>query len=509
MKRLRALAVLGTVLVLGNGPGQAQDIASFEKRITVKTLANGLTVLVMERPVAPVFSFHIQVDAGSAQDPQAASGLAHMFEHMAFKGTDRIGTKDYAKEKKALEELEKAYLAYDVEKRKLVGQESKKLAELEAAWKKLAKEADEYVKLNEFGELVENNGGAGLNATTFNDETTYYYSLPANRTELWAYLESERFLKPVYREFYKERDVVLEERRLRTDSSPIGRLIEQTLAMAYTAHPYGKSGVGWFSEISNVTATDAHAFHKTYYTPSNMVLAVVGDVKTKEILPLIEAYFGRLPKGPKAPNMRTVEPAQIGERRMVMREAGQPWYLEAYHRPNYLDADDAVYDAITDLMSNGRTSRLYRSLVRDKKLALFAGGQGGFPGNKYPNLFIFFAVPNQGKTALDMGDAIHAEIERLKNEDISDDELKMIKTRAKAGLIRGLADNQGLAIQLTMMQTRYGDWRELFRQVERIEKVTKADIRRVAAKTFVENNRTVTMIETVKPAATAEKGGAK
>ena len=429
-----------------------------------------------------------------------------MFEHMAFKGTEVIGTKDYAKEKIVLEQLEKAYLAYDIEKRKIIGRDEKKLATLEKEWKDLVDKADEFVKPNEFGELIENHGGTGLNAGTSMDETSYYYSLPANQMELWAYLESSRFLHPVYRQFYKERNVVVEERRMRVDSSPIGRLVEQVLATAYVAHPYQVSGIGWPSEIMGVTATEASEFFKTYYTPSNMVVAVVGDIQINQTMDIIQRYFGRIPKGPKAPDLRTVEPPQTAERTVVLREKGQPWYLEVYHRPAYTDPDDAVYDAITDLMSNGRTSRLYRSLVRDKKLALFAGGEGGFPGNKYPNLFLFFAVPSQGKTPQQVAEAIHEEIEKLKTKDISDEELQMIKTRAKANLLRGLADNQGLASQLSEAQLRYNDWRELFRQVDRIEKVSKADIKRVATQTFVPNNRTVAIIETEQKTQAAVKG---
>ncbi|HUS18410.1 MAG TPA: pitrilysin family protein [Terriglobales bacterium] len=483
---------------------EAQDVASFEKRVTVKQLKNGLTVLLMERPEAPVFSFHIMVDAGSVQDPKGGSGLAHMFEHMAFKGTQVIGTKDWAKEKVVLADLEKAYHAYDVEKRKLIGRDEKKVKELEAKWRALQDQAEEFVIQDEFSEIVENAGGVGLNASTGADETRYFYSLPANQTELWAYLESERFIRPIYRQFYKERDVVLEERRLRTDSSPIGRLIEQLGAAAFTAHPYQVSGVGWQSEISSVTATQADEFFKTYYRPSNMVLAVVGAIKAAEIIPLIERYFGRVPAGPKPPEINTIEPEQIGERSVVIREASQPWYIECYKRPGYNDPDDAVYDAISEILSSGRTSRMYRSLVRDKKIALTAAGQSGFPGTKYPNLFLFYAIPSQGKTPADVQAAIREEIEKLKNEDVSDDELNRIKTNAKADLLRGLADNQGLAIQLATAQVRYGDWREIFREVERIDKVSKADIRRVANKTFVPNKRTVGMIENVAPVA---KGG--
>jgi predicted Zn-dependent peptidase len=429
-----------------------------------------------------------------------------MFEHMAFKGTDKIGTTNFAEERKVLEQIEVAYRAYDLERRNTHGGDPKKLAELEKTWKDLVAKAQTYVKVNEFPEIIERNGGVGVNASTDMDETAYNYSMPANNLELWAYLESERFLHPVFREFYKERDVVVEERRMRTDSRPIGRLIEQLQAAAYMAHPYRRGTVGFYSEISEVNASDAAAFYKTYYTPANMVVTIVGDVKAATAMPIIEKYFGRIPKGPKPPDLRTVEPPQLGEKTVTLREASQPWYIEGYHRPDFRDPDDAVYDAISDLVSNGRTSRLYRSLVRDQKIALFAGGQSGFPGNKYPSLYLFFAVPSQGKTPEVLASAIHKEIEKLKTTDVTDEELQMVKTRAKADLIRGLADNEGLAQQLGTFQSLYGDWRELFRNVERMDKVTKADIRRVAAKTFVPSNRTVGVIENVKPTAPSEKG---
>ncbi len=512
MKRtdLRRLSCVFVCVLFLCSVAFSQDLASFEKRITTKKLANGLTLVVMERPEAPVFSFVTYVDVGDSQDPMGESGLAHMFEHMAFKGTDKIGTTNFTAERKLLQELETAYHAYDVEKRKLTGRDEKKLAELDKAWKAIADQAEKYVKVNEFGQIVERNGGVNMNASTSMDETMYNYSMPSNRLELWAYLESERFLHPVFRQFYKERDVVVEERRMRVDSSPIGRLVEQTAAAAYTAHPYQRSGVGWPGDITNVTATEAADLYKHYYTPSNMVVAVVGDVKAAQVVPLLERYFGRLPKGEKPVDMATPEPPQKSERSVVLREQGQPWYIEAYHRPSFSDPDDAVYDAISDLMANGRTSRLYRSLVRDKKIALFAGGQSGVPGTKYPQLYLFYSVPSQGKTPQDLAAAIREEIEKLKTTDVSDDELKMVKTRAKADLIRGLADNEGLAGQLAFFQGRFGDWRELFRNEQRIEKVTKADIRRVANKTFVDSNRTVAMIETTKatpPSAAPQKKG--
>jgi predicted Zn-dependent peptidase len=491
--RSHTLKIALSLLVL-SALALAQDEASFAKRVTVKKLENGLTLIVCERPEAPVFSFFTLVDAGSAQDPMLATGLAHMFEHMAFKGTTTIGTTDYAAEKPALEKVEVAYAAYLAERDKTVSQNAEKLKQLEKAWKDAITEANKYVIPNQFGKIVEQNGGEDMNAFTSYDETGYHYSLPENRLELWAYLESERFLHPVLREFYKERDVVIEERRMRTDSNPFGRLLEQFTEEAFAAHPYHRPTVGWMSDLNHFSATDAQKFFDKYYIPSNMVVAVAGDVKASQAMPILEKYFGRLPSHPHPDETTTVEPPQNSERRVILKETSQPIYIEGYHRPDYRSKDDAIFDAITDLLSEGRTSRLYRSLVRDKKIASFSEGFSGYPGIKYPHLFAFLAVPLPGHKPEEIGEAIHAEIDRLKKEDISDDELKMIKTRSKANLIRGLADNEGLATQLATYQTRYDDWRELFRSVDRIDQVTKADIRRVANEVFVDTNRTVGFI---------------
>jgi predicted Zn-dependent peptidase len=478
-----------------------QDLASFEKRTTVKKLSNGLTVIICERPEAPVFSFFTHVDAGSVQDPMGKTGLAHMFEHMAFKGTQTIGTRDYAGEKVALAIVEAAYAAYLAERDKPVDRDEQKLKQLEQNWKDAIAEADKFSAAynNEFGKIVEGEGGEGMNAFTDYDETGYHYSFPINRLELWAYLESERFIQPVMRQFYKERNVVIEERRMRTDSNPIGRLLEQFTQEAFAAHPYHRPTIGWISDLNSFSATDAQNFFNTYYVPSNMVVVVVGDVKASEAMPVVEKYFSRIPSRPKPDTATTTEPPQDSERTVVLHEQSQPLYLEGYHRPDYRSPDDQVYDAIADLMSNGRTSRLYRALVRDKQIASDSAGFTGLPGNKYPHLFAFYAFPIPGHKPQEMATAIHAELERLKNEDISDEELKMIKTRAKATLIRSLGSNEGLAFALGLNEARYDDWRELFRSVDRIEKVTKADIRRVANETFVPENRTVGIIEFAPP----------
>ncbi len=479
-----------------NRSGSADNLVQYEKNVSVKKLPNGLTMVLWRRPEAPVFSFFTLVDAGSAQDPLHQTGLAHMMEHMAFKGTPDIGTKDYAAEKPALAKVEQTYAAYEAERIKRVGQDPQKLAQLKQAWQDAIKEADQYVIKNQFGEVIEAHGGVGVNAFTNYDETAYMYSLPSNQLELWAALESDRMQHPVMREFYKERSVVMEERRMRTDSRPTGRLVEQFLGTAFMANPYHRPTIGYASDLDSFSATDAAEFFHRYYVPSNMVIGLVGDLNPDEVFPIVERYFGQIPTTPKPIELTTTEPPQNSVREVTLQDPSQPFYIEGYHRPSYLAPDDAVYDAISDILSNGRTSRLYRSLVRDKQIAAFAAGFSGFPGNKYSHLFAFYAVPIPGHTNEEMQKAFAEEIVKLKTQDVTDEELQMFKTRTKADLIRGLASNEGLAEQLAFYQTRYGDWRELFRYLDRVDKVTKADIRRVSNQVFQDTNRTVGVIQT-------------
>ena len=503
----RSLPRLWSLLLLAlTVPLAAQDLASFEKRVTVRTLPNGLTVILLRRPGAPVFSFFTMVDTGSAQDPLSRTGLAHMMEHMAFKGTPDIGTTNYAEEKVALGKVEQAYAAYEAERIKRVGRDPQKLAQLQKEWQDAIAAADKFVIKNQFGEIVESHGGVGMNAFTSYDETAYMYSMPSNMIELWAAIESDRFANPVMRDFYKERNVVMEERRMRTDSSPTGRLVEQFLGTAFDANPYHRPTVGYASDLQSFSATNALDFFHHYYVPSNMVIALVGDLDPDEVMPIIERYFGQLPTSPKPTELTTSEPPQNSVREVRLHDMAQPFYVEGYHRPSYLDPDDAVYDAITDILSNGRTSRMYRALVRDQKIAAAAAGFSGFPGTKYAHLFAFYGVPLPGHTNQEIQRAIQEQIAKLKSEDVTDEELQMFKTRTRADLIRGLDSNEGLAQQLAIYQTRYGDWRELFRYLDRVDKVSKADIRRVANQVFQDNNRTIGTIETISEPAAAAKG---
>lgn len=500
-----ACAAIVASAIAGSRPAAAQDVASFEKRLTVHTLANGYTFLILERAGAPVFSFATRVDVGSAQEVPGITGLAHMFEHMAFKGTPRLGTKDYAKEKVALEELEAAYQAYE-QARAQTRPDPAEVERLLKVFKDKQDAAQAFVVSNAFDEAVSRQGGVGLNASTSAEATTYYYSLPVNKFELFAYLESERFLHPVFREFYKERDVVMEERRQRTESQPIGKLVERMLATAFLAHPYKQPTVGYMSDLQRFTMTDAEQFFRKYYVPANMVTAIVGNLKATEIIPVLEKYFGRLPKGEKPAPLRTVEPPQSAELAVTLRDKAQPFYIEGYHKPAATHPDEPVYDAIAEILGRGRTSRLYTSLVEKQKVAVQAQVGGGLPGVKYPHLFLALAVPARGVSNDTVAQALRAELTRMTTEDVTDEELARFKTRAKADLIRSLDSNSGLASQLVTYHTLYGDWRELFAYVQKMEAVTKADIRRVAADVFKPSNRTVARLENdAAPAA----GGAR
>ncbi len=493
MKKFFSNAALGLAFTLlaAVHPSPAQDLAAFEKAVTEFTLENGLHFLVLERHDAPVVSFHTFVDVGSVDDPKGRTGLAHMFEHMAFKGTRKIGTDNYEKERQALEEVEKAYAALEGEKRKGRRASRQALDQLEEKFDQAVEAASELADSEEFTRLIEENGGNGLNASTSWDATRYFYSLPSNRTELWFYLESERFLQPVYRDFYKERNVVHEERRMRTDSNPVGKLIEAFVAAAYEAHPYGWPTVGWSSDIQSLGVSDAERFFQTYYVPSNMVVAIVGDVETGKMRQFAEAYFGRLPKRPLPPAVSTVEPAQEGERRIEIISPSQPVVVIGFKKPAKDHPDRAVFDVISSVLSEGRTSWFYKELVRDRQIALDAGGFPDYPGNKYPSLFLFYAFPTAGHTVQENEKAMYELIEKLKTEAPDAETLQMVKTKARASLLSTLDSNAALADKLTEFQVGYGDWRQMFRWLDEMEKVSAEDVTRVAKAYFQTEARTV------------------
>jgi len=484
-------------------PIAAQSLKDFEKKVTEFTLPNGLHFILIERHEAPVVSFHTYVNVGSVDDPSGETGIAHMFEHMAFKGTKTIGTKNWPAEKKALDVVEQVYDRLDQEKRKGFHSDPKKIEALQAELKQSIAKADSFVEDNEYDRIVESNGGVGMNASTAEDSTNYFYSFPSNRIELWFLLESERFLQPVFREFYKERDVVREERRMRVESSPQGKLVEALLATAFEAHPYRNMPGGWASDIDNFRRTEAEAFYKIFYTPNNITIGIAGDVNPAEAKRMAEKYFGRLPRGPIPPLVRTVEPKQEGEKRVAVESPAQPFMAVAYKRPDQYSPDDAPIDVLNDVLSGGRTGIIYKEMVRDKKIALGAGSQATFPSGRYPSLFLFFVAPSTGHSIEENEKALYAIIDRVKKEKIDAETLARVKTKLRATLIRKLADNSGLASELCEYYAAYGDWRKLFTELEDYDKITVDDVQRVAKKYLVDDTRTVAYT------VAAAEGGAK
>jgi len=485
------------VAFLVTAPGLfAQDtLQQIMGRVNEFTLDNGLKFIVLERHQAPVVSVYTLVDAGSAQESKGITGLAHMFEHMAFKGTTTIGTTNYAEEKNSLDRVDQAFLALQKERSKSGGGNAAELDRLKKDLDAAEAGAAKFVVPNEFAQMVSRAGGRGLNASTGMDKTDYYYSLPSNAIELWFHTESDRFLNPVLREFYKEAGVVREERRMRIESAPIGRLLDEFLGVAYRAHPYGEPGVGHMSDLENLTRKDAQAFFDKYYTASNMTIGIVGDVDTNQIKQLAQLYFGRLPKREKAEPIRTVEPKQGSERRVTLRAQSLPIAVMGYHKPAITDKDNAVYEAINSLLSSGRSSRLWDSLVTKKQITVEAGGFTGFPGQKYPGVFVFYGVTAPGKTNAEVEKEMLAEIDRLKTELVTAEELDGVRNRARASLLSLMSSNPSMAGQMAQWQALTGDWRNLFRHLDQISKVTADDIQRVAKATFIDSNRTVALLE--------------
>ncbi len=458
------------------------------KQLTEFRLDNGMKFIVLEQHQAPVVSFLTYADVGGVDEPVGKTGVAHFLEHLAFKGTRRIGTKDYKAEAPLLDKLDQ--LATQITAAKAAGNQAE-MTKLEAEFKQVEVQANSFVKQNELGQIVEQAGGVGLNANTSTEATRYFYSFPANKLELWMSLESERFLEPVFREFYKEKDVILEERRLRVENSPIGMMIEKFTDTAFQVHPYRRPVIGYDEDIRNLTRDDVQKFFDTYYVPSNLTIALVGDVKPTEVKRLAQIYFGRYQAKPKPTTKVAVEPKQTQAREVTLQLSSQPWYLEGYHRPAMNHPDEAVYQIISRLLSDGRTSRLYKSLVEKQRLALSAQGFSGFPGDKYANLMLFYALTAPGHSVDEVAVALRREIERLKSEPVSAAELERVKTQERADLVRMLNSNAGMAAQLLEYEVKTGSWRNLFQRLDEIARVSAADVQRVARGTFTLENRTV------------------
>ena len=481
-------------------------LETLEKQVRMFTLANGLPFIVVERHDAPVFSFATVVNAGAANDQIGTTGIAHMMEHMAFKGTEIVGTRDYAGEAGLLAEEEKGWHALLAERRKGTRADSARLASLDQSFKNTQEKAREKVVSNGYTTLIEQNGGRGVNAFTSNDVTAYFYSLPSNRFELWALMEGGRMAHPVFREFYKERDVVYEERRMRYESSPTGRLFLEFVTAAFQAHPYGFGGIGFPSDLKTFSRTEGEEFYRRHYVAKNLCVALVGDVKEEEAKQNAERYWSDLSDAPAPPPIDTVEPQQKAERRVIIEDPAQPFIFIGWHCPAGTDPTFPAYEALGSLLAGGDFARLNKRLVKEKKIAVQLQATPGFPGQKYPNLFILVVVPAAGQDPLAVEQEVYLALGEVQTSGFTEEELDGYKVRARAQKISEVESNSGLALQLAQAQIFYGDWHEWFRETERVQALTLGDLKSAMEKTLVKSNRTVGMIVNAKPETSAGGG---
>lgn len=473
----------------------AFDFSQIEDKVVEYKLDNGLTVLILPRGDAPVVSCYTQANVGCADDPMGSMGMAHMFEHMAFKGTKEIGTTDYKKEKKWMDEEDRIFELILAERAKEDLADSIKLAELDRQLQEATDSASTYIVTNEFKEIAKSQGGAGLNAGTSQDNTTYYINFPSNKLELWMALESGRFLDPVLRDLFKEKQVVAEERRYRVESSPTGRMFyAEYVGLAYNSHPYGKCLIGEANEIQNYNRPIMMEQFKTHYVPRNMVVAIVGDVDPENAKKLADKYFGQLEDRP-VPRPAVIEENEpYGVRTTTLEENSQPMFITGFHIPSNLHPDWTALKALADYLGSGRTSVFNKRLVKEDKTAVTCESFVGFPGSKHSSLLSIFCIPTNESNNSDNESVILSEIEKVRNEPILQSDLDKIKTQTKASFINGLASNGGLAGQLVSYQNR-GGWREMFREVDKINALTVEDIQRVAQKYLDPNKRVVVYIE--------------
>ncbi|SNB48095.1 pitrilysin family protein [Geobacter sp. DSM 9736] len=468
--------------------------SGLEDKVREHTLANGMKILMVERHNAPTVAAWIRFKVGSVNERSDEHGMAHLLEHMLFKGTKTLGTKDWDAEKKFLPLIEETAQALMAERLKREKADTEKIAALSEKLAKLQEEADKYVVPDVYSELYAKNGAVGFNAFTSKDNTAYMVNLPANKLELWAAVESDRMQNAVLRQFYTERNVVMEERRRSYDAEPAGKLWENFMAAAFVIHPYGQPTIGWMSEIENLSLTQTERFLRAYYAPVNAVVAIIGDIDPEQTIALVEKYFGKIPPGVPVPPVAVEEPPQVGERRTEVIGDAEPELFIGFHKPAWPATDDYVFDVLDMLLTHGKTSRLYQKLVLEKQLATEVSS-AAVPGTIYPNLFIISATPRNPHTAREVEEAIYAELERLKTEPVSERDLQRIFNNLEATEIRAMASNGGLAYRLTSFEATTGSWRNFIERRKQVAKVTPQEVMRVARTYFTEENRTVGTIK--------------
>ena len=466
----------------------AQELGERVQRFTLK---NGLRLLTLERHLSPTVALYIRYRAGAADEADGKTGTAHLLEHMMFKGTRTIGTRDYLREEKILHRIEKIGTALDREKAKGKAAAPDLITTLTDQLMTLQNEQRRLTLSNEIDRLYTENGAVGLNASTGQDLTTYQVSIPANRIELWARIESDRMVHPVFREFYTERDVVMEERRQRSESDPDGKLLEGYLAAAFLAHPYRRPVLGWPADMRYLDMAYMKMFFKNTHAPNNTVIAIVGDIQPSAVRKIVEKYFGRISPQRLSSSWITEEPRQSGERRVEVIFAAEPQMILGYHKPPPPGFTDHVFDVIESILTRGRTSRLFKALVDEKRIAENIQAVNGLPGGRYPNQFVLFATPRHPHDCGELEQAIDQEIEKLKREPVSSTELEKVKNQIRADFIRGLDSNAGLAGMLSYYEALLGDFHYLIDYTGTIDRITPEDILQAARTHLTKENRTV------------------
>ncbi len=465
-------------------------------------LANGMKWLLFPRHDAPTISAGWVARVGSVNERPGITGLSHFFEHMMFKGTRVIGTKDIDADLKLIEEQERlreemrGELAGmrerlrrgEIDDLQKPENQSQRYRELDAQFDALVQKQRETIVKDQLAQIYTKNGGEFLNASTSEDWTVYFVRVPSNRLELWAWLESDRLLNPVFREFYSERDVVFEERRLRTDSTPLGKFDEELNALFWEAHPYKWPVVGWASDIPMYTLAQAKDYFATYYAPNNLTGVLVGDFQAAQVKPLLERYFGRIPRGATQPlEVVTLEPAQLGEKRYNAVAETSPTVRAFWKAVPFVHKDQAALDLLSDLLS-GRTGRLYKGLVLGRQVANDASAFTDF--KKYAGSFGVEVTLKDGQEPAAAEKALFEEIERLKDEPVPAEELQKVKNQAKANAFRRLSQPVFIMFQLLLYEGM-GDWRYINTSAAATDAVTPADLQRVAKQYLTPESRTV------------------
>ena len=484
---MRIIASILLIIVMPS-TGSSYEMGN---RVLSYTLKNGLRILMVERHLSPTVSFYIRHRVGAVNESDGRTGTAHLLEHMLFKGTKTIGTKNYHEEHKIMKLIADTGRKLDFERMRGEKANKNRIQALSERMEILQKKHKKWFVDNEIDRLYVENGGDNINASTGQDLTTYHVSLPSNKIELWARIEADRMTGPVFREFYSERNVVMEERKQRIESEPEGQLYEQFLAAAYIAHPYRRPILGWPADMKFLSLDYMETFFNRYHAPNNTIIAVVGDIVPANTLEIIKKYFGAIPSRHLDPSPITEEPPQKGERRVYIVSDANPQMIIGYHKPAMPDYDDYVFDVIECILSKGRTSRFYKVLVEEKTFAESVHAVNGLPGAKYNNLFAIFAKPRHPHTSAELESAIYDEIEILKTKTVPEKELQKVKNQIKADFIRNLNSNSGLANLLSYFEAVTGSYEYITDHIKVIERVTSDDIMRVAKKYLTPDNRTV------------------